>query len=92
MANAVQLVEQLKRGDFDNALCRLYGEDPNVLSKQRERYAKAVEEFEKHFDGTRELRLYSAPGRTEIGGNHTDHNHKSEKQGSLSKQIIIQPI
>lgn len=75
MANAVQLVEQLKRGDFDNALCRLYGEDPNVLSKQRERYAKAVEEFEKHFDGTRELRLYSAPGRTEIGGNHTDHNH-----------------
>lgn len=75
MANAVQLVEQLKRGDFDNALCRLYGEDPNVLSKQRERYAKAVKEFEKHFDGTRELRLYSAPGRTEIGGNHTDHNH-----------------
>lgn len=75
MANAVQLVEQLKRGDFDNALCRLYGEDPNVLSRQRERYAKAVEEFEKHFDGTRELRLYSAPGRTEIGGNHTDHNH-----------------
>ena len=75
MANAVQLVEQLKRGDFDNALCRLYGEDSNVLSKQRERYAKAVEEFEKHFDGTRELRLYSAPGRTEIGGNHTDHNH-----------------
>ena len=75
MANAVQLVEQLKRGDFDNALCRLYGADPNVLSKQRERYAKAVEEFEKHFDGTRELRLYSAPGRTEIGGNHTDHNH-----------------
>lgn len=75
MANAVQLVEQLKRGDFDNALCRLYGEDPNVLSKQRERYARAVEEFEKHFDGTRELRLYSAPGRTEIGGNHTDHNH-----------------
>lgn len=75
MANAVQLVEQLKRGDFDNALCRLYGEDPNVLSRQRERYAKAVKEFEKHFDGTRELRLYSAPGRTEIGGNHTDHNH-----------------
>lgn len=75
MANAVQLVEQLKRGDFDNALCRLYGEDPNVLSKQRERYAQAVKEFEKHFDGTRELRLYSAPGRTEIGGNHTDHNH-----------------
>lgn len=75
MANAVQLVEQLKRGDFDKALCHLYGEDPNVLSKQRERYMSAVKEFEKHFDGTREVRLYSAPGRTEIGGNHTDHNH-----------------
>lgn len=75
MANTTQLMEQLKRGDFDAALCHLYGDDASVLEKQRKRYMDAVEEFGKRFDTARDVRIYSAPGRTEIGGNHTDHNH-----------------
>ena len=75
MANTTQLIEALQRGDFDKALGRLYSEDANVVAKQRARYIDAVKEFAKRFDSSREVRLYSAPGRTEIGGNHTDHNH-----------------
>ncbi len=41
--------------------------------KQRERFEKAKEKFEKIF-GTKPERFFSASGRSEVGGNHTDHN------------------
>jgi galactokinase len=34
-----------------------------------------------------ELRLFSAPGRTEIGGNHTDHNHGKVMAASINLDI-----
>ncbi|MFH1941448.1 MAG: galactokinase family protein [bacterium] len=53
---------------------QLYGDDKDVLKKQASRYERLVEEFVSHFsDG--DIFLFSTPGRTEIGGNHTDHNH-----------------
>jgi galactokinase len=50
----------------------IYGNEEAVIS-QTERYTKAINEFETLFGANREAELYSAPGRTEIGGNHTDH-------------------
>ena len=44
----------------------------SVLDYQKERYIKAIESFEELF-GEKEVEIYSAPGRSEIGGNHTDH-------------------
>ncbi len=56
---------------------------------QRERYGKAVEGFVETFgDDDMELLLFSAPGRTEIGGNHTDHNHGRVLAGSVNLDII----
>lgn len=46
--------------------------DESVLDYQKERYIKAIESFEELF-GEKEVEIYSAPGRSEIGGNHTDH-------------------
>jgi len=40
-----------------------------------ERVAFLLDSFEKTFGAGREISLFSAPGRTEIGGNHTDHQH-----------------
>ena len=34
-----------------------------------------MDTFEKTYGAEREVGLYSAPGRTEMGGNHTDHQH-----------------
>ena len=52
-------------------LDEIYTQDK--LAFQRERYEKAAAEFEKLF-GEKPTHFFSAPGRTEIGGNHTDHN------------------
>lgn len=45
--------------------------DESVLEYQKERYVKAIESFEELF-GVKDVEIYSAPGRSEIG-NHTDH-------------------
>ena len=52
------------------SLEELYGED---AGRAAERYRHLEEKFREHF-GEGELRYFSAPGRTEIIGNHTDHN------------------
>ena len=46
--------------------------DESVLEYQKGRYVKAIESFEELF-GVKDVESYSAPGRSEIGGNHTDH-------------------
>lgn len=66
-----QLKIQLKNGQMDNLLRDIYLDD-NKMEYQRARYWNAIETFEKVF-GVSEVTIYSAPGRTEIGGNHTDH-------------------
>lgn len=57
-------------GEYDTELTALYGNDH--LEHQRERYAHLCDEAVKRF-GDRPACFASAPGRTEIGGNHTDH-------------------
>ena len=46
----------------------------SAVTAQRERYEKSAEEFRSIFGDSDQLRYFSAPGRTEVGGNHTDHN------------------
>ena len=61
---------------FSDMVCRLYGSDADVLALQQERYGKLVSRFIRRFEPKeKEFFFFSAPGRTEIGGNHTDHNH-----------------
>ncbi len=50
----------------------LYGKD---AESQRKRYEELREGFSKTFQGNDHVEFFSAPGRAEIGGNHTDHNH-----------------
>lgn len=60
---------------FADRIATLYGAGEQVLSAQQARYGKLVERFERRFGTADELVFFSAPGRTEIGGNHTDHNN-----------------
>ncbi len=48
--------------------------DEAVLDYQTARYIQAIEKFEELY-GEQEVEIYSAPGRSEVGGNHTDHQH-----------------
>lgn len=59
------------------------------LGAQRRRYEKAVESYRQYFGGIGEnYRVFSAPGRTEIGGNHTDHNHGKVLAASVNCDVI----
>lgn len=65
------LQEKLQKGILDDKLLALYG-DAAEVSLQRERYGKLLKTFEERY-GSMEAGIFSAPGRSEIGGNHTDH-------------------
>ena len=69
MATSTQLRKQILAGEWDAALTALYGSEPPVLARQRERYAAALTEFERYYGPGRQVHLYSAPGRAELGGN-----------------------
>lgn len=70
-----QVKQKLMAGDFDAALKSVYVYE-NILPEQRARYAKVMDDFVREYgDNGRSVGLYTAPGRTEICGNHTDHNH-----------------
>ncbi|MBR4555201.1 MAG: galactokinase [Ruminococcus sp.] len=64
---------------------------PDALEAQRERYSRAASEFEKLY-GTTPERIFSAPGRTEVGGNHTDHNHGRVLAAGVSLDVIAMVI
>ena len=55
---------------------------------QKARYENAVSEFTKTFDGSEPEAIFSAPGRTEVGGNHTDHQHGEVLAASINKDAI----
>ena len=56
---------------YDETLKDIYVDKKKIVY-ERERYIKAIESYTEHF-GEGEVFVFSAPGRSEIGGNHTDH-------------------
>ena len=62
--------------------------DPAWASKQPARYEAAVKTFEENFGSSDHIEVYSAPGRTEIGGNHTDHQHGEVLAASINRDAI----
>ena len=65
------IVEKINKGN-NKAFTALYGNDEAVLKLQADRYSKQLADFQTAF-GCDEASLFSSPGRTEVGGNHTDH-------------------
>lgn len=75
-----------KSGAKDELLMDIYL-DENKLAYQRNRYVTAIEQFEKLY-GVAEVTIYSAPGRSEIGGNHTDHQNGEVLAASVNLDAI----
>ena len=86
MANTIELKQQIAQGEYDAAFTKLYG--AAAVQEQRKRYTDLINEFEKAYGTERTVRLYSAPGRTEIGGNHTDHNNGVVLAGSVNLDMV----
>ena len=84
--NAAALKELILSGGLDQKLTLLYGADQ--LEAQHQRYADAVDSFVEIYGDRDNLRIFSAPGRTEIAGNHTDHNHGRVLAASVNLDVI----
>jgi len=69
------------------AFIELYGNDESVLKKQSQRYSDLLNKFELSFNIDNPV-FFSSPGRTEIGGNHTDHNYGRVLAGAVNLDNI----
>jgi galactokinase len=72
MATTENLIPKINNGD-NKTFRELYGNDPAELSRNAKRYTDLLKQFNTEF-GKKDIDFFTSPGRTEIGGNHTDHN------------------
>ncbi len=79
------LLEKLNGKKAEEFLEKMYGADG--VSENRERYVHVMEGFEKSF-GKTDMSLFTSAGRTEISGNHTDHNHGKVLAGSINLDCV----
>ncbi len=88
MATLIKMKELLKNKQLDSEFSLVYKAD--TFDKHYSRYQKIIADFEELYACTddREVHLFSAPGRSEIGGNHTDHNHGLVLAAGISLDAI----
>ena len=86
MMTTENMKELFRSGAKDELLMDIYLDEAK-LAYQRDRYAAAIEQFEKLY-GAAEVSIYSAPGRSEIGGNHTDHQNGEVLAASVNLDAI----
>lgn len=79
------ILSQLKNGKLTALFEELYGADG--LEGQTQRWSELVEQHEALY-GNQDISLFSTPGRTELGGNHTDHNRGRVLAGSINLDTI----
>ena len=79
-------INAIRNGQLDETFRTLYV-DKETAALQKERYIGALEHFEEIF-GDAAVQVYSAPGRTEIGGNHTDHQYGKVLAASVNLDAI----
>lgn len=82
--NINEIKSAIAEGKFNENFKLLYGEADNAAK----RYSLACDSFKELFPASGDIRIFSAPGRTEIGGNHTDHQHGSVLAGSVNLDVI----
>lgn len=76
MDSYARLLAAIRRPCVTERFGRLYGRQEGTLAFQITRYSRLAKAHEDIFhDNQKQLYMISAPGRTEIGGNHTDHNN-----------------
>lgn len=85
---AKKIVEYISKNSMCDLFTSMYGE----VVGSKARYIKLVKSYMKNFhiddSGDTELYLFSAPGRTEMGGNHTDHQHGRVLAGAVNLDVI----
>ena len=92
MKQSQKLKQNIVIGNYDNQLRDLYV-DEGTLVYQKKRYIEAITTFEQIY-GEGEAVIFSAPGRSEIGGNHTDHQRGEVLAAAVNVDAIavVRPV
>ena len=88
MSSIQQVRSLLSQASSEARFQELYGSDPGMLADQRQRYAALLDCFQAQFPGAQECTLFSTPGRTEVGGNHTDHNAGRVLAAAVNRDVL----
>ena len=81
-----RISSEIENGNYDNLFLDIYV-DEDKISYQKQRYVNAIESYIEEF-GEDDVEIYSAPGRSEVGGNHTDHQHGEILAASINLDAI----
>ena len=80
------LIQSFIDGVYDERLLDVYADETRIYY-QRERYINAIKKFEQCYKPG-DVEIFSAPGRTEICGNHTDHQNGEVLAASVNLDTI----
>ena len=84
--NTSQMKQYIAEGGINVTLTHIYGEA--AVEMQKARYCAAIDEFASIYGADRDITLYSVAGRSELSGNHTDHNCGCVVAASIDLDII----
>ena len=89
---AKELIAKIESGDYNDTILDIYVDEGKV-EYQRQRYMDAINQYISAF-GNDDVEIYSAPGRSEVGGNHTDHQHGEVLAASINLDAIaiVKPL
>ena len=87
MQNIMSVRESLEQGSLDQRIKEIYVDEQRV-PYNRERYIRAIDRFTELFPSEKETEIYSAPGRSEVCGNHTDHQNGMVLATSINLDAI----
>lgn len=82
---ADETLQLLSSEQARNLMVKLYGE--KQAEENTGRYRELIKKFKETY-GDKEILMFSSPGRTEISGNHTDHNHGKVLAGSINLDCV----
>lgn len=82
-----EFITAIQAGEMDEKLKAVYVTD-SAVEAQKPRYIRLINEFIKLFGEERDVIITSAPGRTEVCGNHTDHNNGKVLAASVNLDAV----
>lgn len=80
-------IKKIESAQYDEMMKKIYFTE-DAVAAQKERYKKIVELFDSLYDSDRDIRFFSAPGRTEVCGNHTDHNRGKVMAAAINLDAV----
>lgn len=89
MLSAEEAKKRIASGTYDDQITHMYACASEEAKKSKiDRLLKAIDRFAEIYGGNRPIAIFSAPGRTEVGGNHTDHQRGRVLAASVNLDVI----